>query len=124
MKPLNAVIVQIDPSKAEAIAASLNDYFRSVSVAHSKEELRYAIPRKRADLAVIDLEMFSLAELEQLHQDFLATALVCTHRVPDEEMWMNAMSVGAADVCDNENIAAVVDSALRSLGLQTRSQAA
>jgi len=124
MKPLNVVVAQMDPQKAQAIAASLNNYFRSVSVAESKEELRHAIPRKRADVAVVDLEMISLSELEELHRDLPATVLVCTHRIPDEEMWTDAMSAGAADVCDNENVGAVVNSALRSIGIKARSQAA
>ncbi|MBV9087119.1 MAG: hypothetical protein JO187_02545 [Acidobacteria bacterium] len=124
MKPLNVVVAQMDPKAAEAIAASLHNYFRSVSVAQSKEELRHTIPRKRADVAVVDLEMISLAELEQLHRDLPATAIVCTHRIPDEEMWADAMSVGAADVCDNQNVGSVVNSTLKSVGLLSRSQAA
>lgn len=124
MKPLNVVVAQMDPKKAEAIAASLNNYFRSVSVARSKEELCLAIPRKRAEVAVVDLEMISLEELEQLHRDLPATAIVCTHRIPDEEMWAGAMSAGAADVCENQNVGAVVNSALRSIGVKARSQAA
>ena len=123
MKPLNVVVAQMDPKKAEAIAASLHNYFRTVSVAQSKEELRHAIPRKRADVAVVDLEMITLAELQELHRDLPATVLVCTHRIPDEEMWTDAMSAGAADVCGNENVGTVVNSALRSVGM-SRQQAA
>jgi len=124
MKPLNVVIAQMDPKKAEAIAASLHNYFRSVSVARSKEELCHAIPRRRADVAVIDLEMITFAELAQLHRDLPATALVCTHRIPDEEMWTGAMSAGAADVCENQNVGTVVDSTLRSVGVKAQAQAA
>jgi DNA-binding NarL/FixJ family response regulator len=124
MKPLNVVVAQMDPKTAEAIAASLHNYFRSVSVARSKEELCNAIPRRRADVAVVDLEMISLAELEQLHRDLPATAIVCTHRIPDEEMWTGAMTAGAADVCDNQNVGAVVNSALRSVGAKAQAQAA
>lgn len=124
MKPLNVVVAQMDSRKAESLAASLHNHFRTVSVARSLEELRNAIPRHRADVAIVDLELVSVPEVAELHSEFGATHLICTHRVPDEEMWTSAMSAGAADVCPNDNVPTIVGSALKSLGMMSQAQAA
>jgi DNA-binding NarL/FixJ family response regulator len=124
MKPLNIVVAQMDSKKAEMLAASLHDHFRTVSVARSLEELRSAIPRHRADVAIVDLELVSVPEVAELHSEFAGTRLICTHRVPDDEMWTSAMSAGASDVCPNDSVPFIVVSALRSIGLMTQAQAA
>ena len=43
--------------------------------------------------------------------------IVCTHRVPDEEMWMAALEAGASDVCPTDDVENVLTSVLRSTGL-------
>ena len=40
MQPLNVVIAQEDPVKAEHLAIALHPHFRSVSIARDVEELR------------------------------------------------------------------------------------
>lgn len=115
MKPLSAVVAQIDSRTAEALAATLHNHFRSVSVARSLEELRNAIPRQRADVIIVDLELVALAEIENLHREFNSTTIVCTHRVADEEIWTSALSVGASDVCSSDDLGGIVTSALRSV---------
>src|ERR1700752_3335066 len=64
MKPLNVVIAQVDSKNAERLASTLHGHFDSVAVARSLEELCEAIPRNQADVAVVDLELVSLLELE------------------------------------------------------------
>lgn len=120
MKPLTAVVAQIDSKNAEVLAANLHNHFRSVSVARSLEELRAAIPKHRADVVVVDLEMADLSEIEHLHQEFEGTSIVCTHRLADEEMWTSAISAGASDVCSNADIRGIVLSVLRTVEGETR----
>ena len=108
MKPLTVVIAQNDPRSAETLAASLHSHFRAVSVARSVDELRSAIPKHRADLAVIDLELASLPDIADLHKEFPRTVVVCTHRTPDEEMWPSVMEAGASDFCQSGDVRAIV----------------
>ena len=108
MKPLSVVIAQNDPRNAEVLAASLHSHFRAVSVARSVAELRTAIPKHRADLAVVDLELASLPDIIELHKEFPSTVVVCTHRTPDEEMWPSVMDAGASDFCQTGDVRAIV----------------
>jgi DNA-binding NtrC family response regulator len=124
MRALNVVVAQSDSRNAERLAASLYDHFRSVAVVRSLEELREAIPKHRADVAVVDLELVGLPEVETLHQSFRDTPIVCTHRVADEEMWASALAAGASDMCANSDVKGIVRSALRSLDVLASSRAA
>jgi DNA-binding NarL/FixJ family response regulator len=108
MKPLSVVVAQQDPKFAEVLAASLNPHFRAVSVARSVAELRTAIPKHRADLAVVDLEMASLPDIAELRREFPQTVVVCTHRAPDEEMWPSVMEAGASDFCQSSDVRSIV----------------
>ena len=108
MKPMTVVVAQQDAKSAEALAASLNPHFRAVSVARSVDELRTAIPKHRADLAVVDLELASLPDIAQLHREFPQTVVVCIHRTPDEDMWTSVMEAGAAEFCQSSDIRAIV----------------
>ena len=108
MKPLSVVIAQSDPHSAELLAASLHAHFRAVSVARSVDELRTAIPKHRADLAVVDLELASLPDVAELHKEFPGTVVVCTHRTPDEEMWPSVIEAGASDFCQSVDVRSIV----------------
>ncbi len=108
MKPLTVVVAQHDPKCAEALAASLNPHFRAVSVARSVDELRSAIPKHRADLAVVDLELAGLPDIAELHREFPQTVVVCTHRSPDEEMWPSVIEAGASDFCQTTDVRSIV----------------
>lgn len=78
MRPLAAVIAQMDARSMETIAAILHDHFRSVAVARSLEELRDAIPKNHADVAIVDLEVADLTDIRELHRDFGDT-YICLH---------------------------------------------
>lgn len=108
MKPLTVVVAQQDAKCAETLAASLNPHFRAVSVARSVDELRTAIPKHRADLAVVDLELASLPDIAELHREFPQTVVVCTHRAPDEEMWPSVIEAGASDFCQSSDVRSIV----------------
>ncbi len=112
MTNMTIVIAQRDSNAAQAMAARLHEHFRSIALARSVEELERAIPKSRADVVVLDLEMAGLEELKKLHREFNSTRFVCTHRVPDEEMWTTAVDAGAEDVCYNDDVNSILHAAV------------
>jgi DNA-binding response OmpR family regulator len=108
MQSLSVVIANRDAQSASQLAASLNPYFWQVSVARSLDEVRHAIPKHRAQLAILDLELASVEDVERLAREFNYTSIVCTHRIPDEEMWASALSAGAIDCCPSDDAACIV----------------
>ena len=108
MKPLSVVVAQSNSQKAEALARSLYNHFRVVHVARDLYELRYAIPKHRADVAIVDLEMAAFSDVELLKREFAATTIVCTHRLADEKMWSDALAAGASDCCNASDVRAIV----------------
>lgn len=114
MQPLNVVIASTDPDAASRLAETLNRHFRSVSVARSLDEVRHAIPKHRAQLAIVDLELATLDDVQQLCRDFGQTQVVCTHRIADEEMWLDALAAGAMDCCQNADVAGILSSVQRN----------
>jgi DNA-binding NarL/FixJ family response regulator len=108
MKPLSVVVAQSNSKAAEVLARSLYNHFRVVHVAGDLDELRHAIPKHRADVAIVDLELAALQEVQQLKREFGATRIICTHRLADEKMWSDALSVGAADCCYASDVRAIV----------------
>jgi len=124
MKALNAVVAQLDSRNAERLAASLFTHFKSVMVARSLEELRDAIPKAGADVAIVDLELVSMRDLQLLHKEHPGTSLICTHRVADEEMWASALAAGALDMCSSIDVDGIVYCTLRALHALGATQAA
>jgi DNA-binding NtrC family response regulator len=112
----NVVVLETDPKLAQSLAGGLRSHF-SVHLARSREELRERLANNRAEAVVLNMEYSRLADLQSLHQDFPALPIVCTHRVPDEEMWMAALEAGASDVCCVDDVANVLSSVRRSMGL-------
>ncbi len=115
MKPLNVVIAHKDCQCAQSLAASLYTHFKSVAVARSLDEVRIAVPKSRADVAVIDLEMTSLAEIATLRKDFQELDIICTHRLADESLWTEALAAGALDCCHPSDVRSIVLAAQHAL---------
>lgn len=115
MQPLNVVIASTDSKAASQLAESLHRHFRSVAVARSIDEVRHAIPKHRAQLAIVDLELANLDEVQKLCSEFGQTQVVCTHRIPDEEMWAEALTAGAIDCCQNADVAGILDAVRRNV---------
>lgn len=113
MLPLTAVVVQSDPDSASALAASLLRHFHTVRVVGSLEEVRAAIPRHRAEFAIVDLELIGVAEVQELRRDFASLSIVCTHRLPDEKLWSEALAAGALDCCHASDVRSIVLAAMR-----------
>jgi len=112
----SVVLLEHNPGVARSLAGGLRSHF-SVHVTRSREELRDDVTRTHPEAVVLNLEHWLLSDVESLHRDFPALPIVCTHRVPDEEMWMAALAAGASDVCPADDVANVLTSVLRSMAL-------
>jgi DNA-binding NtrC family response regulator len=110
------VVLEKDPSVVRSLAVGLRPHF-SVHVSRSREELRNNVVVNNPEAVVIDLEFWRMTEVESLHRDFPTLPIVCTHRVPDEEMWMAALEAGASDVCPTDDVAAALSSLLHHVAL-------
>src|SRR5689334_23318252 len=99
MRPINAVLAHHDAASADRLAASLGKQFRNLLVAKTCREIRSSVARFRAPFAIVDLELVSLAEVQELCREFPATAFVCIHRLADDRMWSEALAAGAVDCC-------------------------
>jgi DNA-binding NtrC family response regulator len=119
----SVVLLSHDPKVARSLAGGLRAHFHAVHVTRSRDEMREKVARSRPGAVVLDIEFSRLADVESLHRDFPALPIVCTHRIPDEEMWMAALEAGAVDVCPADDVNNVLSSVLRSLGM-SRSAAA
>lgn len=112
MQPLNVVIAQEDRVCAEHLANALHPHFRNVSIARDAEELRRNTLRNfLAGLAVIDLELMPLDELATYCKEFPNVTVICTHRAPDDKMWMQVLAVGVSDFCHTLDVRVIVEAA-------------
>lgn len=118
----SVVVLEKDPGVARSLAGGLALHF-SVHLTCSREELRDNVVRTNPNAVVLNIEHWRLTDVESLHRDFPELPIVCTHRVPDEELWMAALSAGAIDVCPSDDIGNVLTSVLRNTA-SSRSAAA
>jgi len=88
-----------------------------VYVIASRDELREKVSRNHPEVLVLEIEYGRLTDLETLHHDFPKLPIVCTHRIPDEELWMAALEAGASDVCPAGDLNDVLASVLRNVEL-------
>jgi DNA-binding NarL/FixJ family response regulator len=109
---LNVVVVESDIR----VTRSLSSHFHSVQMARSGEELRERVAKSRPGAVILDMEQSRLSDIRNLRHDFPSLPIVCTHRVPDEELWLAALDAGADDVCSTDDVQGVVDSVLRRAG--------
>ena len=118
----SVVVVEKDPRVARSLAGGLRPHF-SVHVIQSHEELRERLARNHPEAVILNIEYWRLADVETLHRDFPGVPIVCTHRIPDEEMWMAALEAGAIDVCPADDVEIVLTSVRRGMA-QARSAVA
>jgi DNA-binding NtrC family response regulator len=119
----NVILLQSNPEISRSLAAALSSSFCAIHVVSSLEELRNRIAKHRAGVVILDLEMASLSDLAKLTRELPGACVVCNHRLADEEMWTEALSAGATDVCPSADTAAIVSAARRN-SLTTFSAAA
>jgi DNA-binding NtrC family response regulator len=98
MAQMNVVIVQSDPQHAQSLAAILGSKSCNVSVAGTIDELRRAVKKHNVQAVVVDLDVVSMKDVTALTREH-GLEVVCTHRVADEKMWVDAVNAGAVDVC-------------------------
>jgi DNA-binding response OmpR family regulator len=113
----SVVLLAKDPQTAQSLAGGLRSHFHAVYITRSREELRDKVAKNRPEAVVLDIEGSRLTDVENLHRDFPALLIVCTHRIPDEEMWMAALEAGASDVCADDDAGNVLTSVLRSMAV-------
>jgi DNA-binding NarL/FixJ family response regulator len=116
------VLLEKDPGVAQSLAGGLRHHF-SVHVTGTHEQLRDNVALNRPEAVILNLEYWPMTDVERLHDEFPHVAIVCTHRIPDEEMWMAALSAGACDVCPADDVSNVLSSILRSTALSRRTAA-
>ena len=118
----SVVVLEKDPGVARSLAGGLRPHF-SVQVACSREEMRDNVARTHPQAVVLNIEYWRLTDVESLHHDFPQLPIVCTHRIPDEEMWIAALAAGASDVCPTDDVNNVLTSVLRSTAVSRRAAA-
>jgi len=112
----SVVVVEKDPRVARSLAGGLRPHF-SVHLINSREELRDRLTNSHPEAVVVNIEYWRLTEVESLHHEFPRVPIVCTHRIPDEEMWMAALEAGASDVCPADDVEIVLRSVRRSMAI-------
>jgi DNA-binding NtrC family response regulator len=111
MKPLSIVIAYSNPKHAEVLCRALDSHCRVMNLATSFQEMVTAISRHRANVAIVDLELPGLTDVQQLVRQFPATSMICTHRLADDRMWAKALSAGAVDFCNSSDVRAITSAA-------------
>ncbi len=117
MLPMTVIVAQSDARNAQSMASYLHSHFDSVLVASSLEELRREIPRYRADIAIIDLELVDVNDVEEIHREFPPTSIICTHRLADEELWAASLAAGAEDCCLSDDVRGILGAMHRATGV-------
>ena len=110
------VVLEKDPAIAHSLAGGLRPHF-SVRLAGTRDEVRDTVTQKLPEVIVLNIEFWRLTDVESLHRDFPELPIVCTHRVPDETMWMAALEAGASDVCPIDDVRDVIASVQRHMAL-------
>lgn len=112
MQPPNVVLLQSDSAISQNLVASLSRSTNEVYLARSTRELRSSIVDHHARAVVLDLEMSSLSDVEQLSRDFPGISIVCNHRLADEQMWTATLNAGATDCCPSYDTNGIAKAAL------------
>jgi DNA-binding NtrC family response regulator len=109
MQSLTVVVAHANNVAAQQLSNGLRAHFRKVAQASDHTELRDAIERNRASLAVIDLDLIPMEQVKEICADFSATGVVCVHRAPDYEMWSDATKAGALECCHPSDIPSILN---------------
>jgi DNA-binding response OmpR family regulator len=113
----SVVVLESNPKVAQSLAGRLSSHFHSVHLARSGDELRERVARNRPEVVILDMESSRLIDVRNLHRDFPLLPIVCTHRIPDDELWVAALEAGASDVCPADDVQNVLTSVLRSVAI-------
>jgi DNA-binding NarL/FixJ family response regulator len=108
------VVLEKDPAVAATLALALHPRF-GVEIVSSIDGLFEQIAATPPQGVVVNLEHGTIAEVESLHREYPALPIVCTHRVPDESMWMAALEAGASDICPTSDATQLLASLILSV---------
>ncbi len=112
MQSLSILIAQADARVGELLAASLRTHFREISVVRGLHELREKHSQNHEPYAVVvDLELANFQELHEICGHYRDAAVICTHRLADDEMWVAALAAGATDCCAPNDIVGILRAA-------------
>jgi DNA-binding NarL/FixJ family response regulator len=114
---VNVVVLETNARIAQSLAGKLSSHFNAVHLTSSGDELRERISRNHPEAVVLDMETSRLTDVRSLHRDFPSLPIVCTHRIPDEQLWIDALEAGASDVCQSDDAQDVLTSVLRSVAV-------
>jgi DNA-binding NarL/FixJ family response regulator len=114
---LSAVVLESDSRVGKCLVGGLSSHFHSIQLTRWGDELRERVAKSRPAVVILDMECSRLSDVRNLHQDFPSLPIVCTHRVPDEALWVAALEAGASDVCAVDDVQNVLVSALRSVAV-------
>jgi DNA-binding response OmpR family regulator len=113
----SVVVLEQDPRLAQSLAGKLSSHFHVVHLARSRDDLRERVAKNKPQVVVLDVEYSRLSDVRNLHSDFPSLPIVCTHRIPDEDLWIAALEAGASDVCPADDPQKVLTSVLQSLAI-------
>ena len=102
------VIAQRDPGIVLGLTKDLHAHFPRVAVAQNAKELRELLQLHEARVAVIDLELVDVEEVRKLSTLFGDLMIICTHRSPDEQMWLSALNAGAVEFCHPQDVRSIL----------------
>ena len=112
-QPFKLVLLSVAPDLPSQLSQLPNRDFNIISF-FRKEDSLSALNERSIDVAILDLELFSLEDVKQLCRQLPKTAFICTHRLADDEMWMKALTAGAEDCCRQDAVT-IADSVHRAL---------
>jgi hypothetical protein len=114
MESLCVVLFHNDPGCTQALATGLSQHFETVCTTRTYQEVRPAISKNHAGALVLDLEKSGPDEVGRLHKEFPCLCIIGTHRLADDKLWAETMSLGASDICEPRSVD-VVRSVLNGL---------
>lgn len=112
------IIAQHDASVAMKVAQELRPHFAHVAVVTSIMELHRTLLSHKARVAILDMELLAIEEVQKLARTFTHLRIVCTHRSPDERKWIAALNAGAIELCHPTDTHSIVR-ASRKLAART-----
>jgi len=118
MSPVRVVLANPNQELPKSVLTATRRELPNFATVHAPAEIREMVPRLRAQLAVVDLEMITYQELTELCREFPATAFVCIHRLADDAMWAQSLAAGAVDCCSATDLPWILHNAERYVAIK------
>jgi DNA-binding response OmpR family regulator len=104
------LIAQADGKVGDRLAANLRSHFREIRVV-GLLELQEKLQHEEPYAVIVDLELVDFQKLHEICEWHRKAAIICTHRLADDEMWAAALAAGAADCCEPTDIIGILRAA-------------